>query len=53
MPRIVDENLLELAKAVLIEDAYPDLFAKIVENPRICLLLESAAVRVSGRERKE
>ena len=44
MPKIVDDNLLELAKAVLIEDAYPDLFAKIVENPRVCQLLERAAL---------
>lgn len=54
MPRIVDENLLELAKAVLIEDAYPDLFAKIVENPRICLLLESAvSVSLGENEKNE
>lgn len=44
MPKIVDDNLLELAKAVLIEDAYPDLFAKIVENPRVYQLLERAAL---------
>ena len=44
MPKIVDGNLLELAKAVLIEDAYPDLFAKIVENPRVYQLLERAAL---------
>lgn len=44
MPKIVDANLLELAKAVLIEDAYPELFAKIVENPRVYQLLERAAL---------
>jgi len=44
MPQIVDSNLPELAKAVLIEDAYPDLFARIVENPRTYNLLERAAL---------
>lgn len=44
MPEIVDESLLELAKAVLIEDAYPDLFSKIVENPRVYQILERAAL---------
>jgi hypothetical protein len=44
MPRIIDANLPELAKAVLIEDAYPELFAKIVENPRIYQMLERAAL---------
>jgi len=45
MPTIVDVSLPELAKAVLIEDAYPDLFAKIVESPRVYLLLENAALK--------
>jgi hypothetical protein len=44
LPEIVDNSLLELAKAVLIEDAYPDLFAKIVENPRVYQVLERAAL---------
>jgi hypothetical protein len=44
MPTIVDDNLMELAKAVLIEDAFPDLFARIVENPRIYSILERAAL---------
>ena len=44
MPPIVDDNLLELAKVVLIENAYPALFSKLVENPRILELLEKAAL---------
>jgi len=44
MPRIVDGNLLELAKVVLIENSYPQLFSKLVENPRIFELLEKAAL---------
>jgi hypothetical protein len=44
MPMIVDSSLLELAKEVLIEDAYPELFPKLVESPYICQLLERAAL---------
>ena len=44
MPSIVDDNLVELAKAVLIEDAFPDLFARIVQNPRIYSILERGAL---------
>jgi hypothetical protein len=44
MPQIVDSNLAELAKAVLLEDAYPALFRKIVDSPRIYKLVEDAAL---------
>lgn len=44
MPAIVDGNLPELAKVVLIENSYPQLFSKLVENPRIFGLLERAAL---------
>ncbi|WP_158943151.1 P-loop NTPase fold protein [Granulicella sp. S190] len=47
MPKIVDTTLPELAKAVLIEDSYPDLFASIVETPRIYSVLEKAALESS------
>lgn len=43
MPEIVDSNLEELAKAVLIEDAFPELYALLVENPRLYDLLEKYA----------
>lgn len=44
MPQIVDDNLLELAKTVLIEDAFPELFARIVANPRVYQVIEAAAL---------
>jgi KAP family P-loop domain len=51
MPAIVDNNLAELAKVVLIENAYPELFSKVVENPRIFQLLEKAALEpLASRE---
>jgi hypothetical protein len=50
MPKIVDDNLLELAKVVLIENAYPSLFSKLVENPRILELLEEATLKPEAPE---
>ncbi|HUZ45784.1 MAG TPA: P-loop NTPase fold protein [Terriglobia bacterium] len=35
MPVDIDKNLPGFAKAVLLEDLYPDLFAKLVEHPDI------------------
>ena len=43
MPEIVDNNLEELAKVVLIEDAFPELYAVLVENPRLYNLLQKSA----------
>jgi hypothetical protein len=42
MPKIVNDNLPELAKVALIENAYPQLFGKLVENPHIFADLERA-----------
>jgi hypothetical protein len=54
MPPIVTESLLSLAKTVLIEDAYPDLFARIVETPRIYQALVRAALgSADGGELKQ
>ncbi len=46
----VDDNLSELAKAVLLEDSYPNLFEQIVENPRIYDVLERAALNGETEE---
>lgn len=44
MPVDVDKNLPGFAKAVLLEDLYPDLFAKLVEHPDIYEHLSRAAL---------
>ncbi len=44
MPIDIDQTLPGFAKAVLIEDLYPDLFARMVEHPEIYGILERAAL---------
>jgi len=44
MPIDIDQNLPGFAKAVLIEDLYPALFARMVERPEIYEILERAAL---------
>jgi hypothetical protein len=44
MPVDVDKNFAGFAKAVLIEDLYPDVFAMMVEHPETYEILERAAV---------
>jgi hypothetical protein len=50
MPPVVDANLAELAKAVLIEDAFPTLFARIVENPGVYEIIEREALAKTSAE---
>ena len=42
MPALVEDNLVALAKAVLIEDAFPEFYSAIMENPRIYALAEKS-----------
>ena len=48
MPVDVDKNLAGFAKAVLIEDLYPEVFAKLVEHPEVYEALENAALKGAG-----
>jgi hypothetical protein len=50
MPIDIDQTLPGFAKAVLIEDLYPDLFARMVEHPEIYGILERAALGGDGVE---
>jgi hypothetical protein len=45
MPFDVDKNLAGFAKAVLIEDLYPDVFEKIVQHPEAYDVIESLVLR--------
>lgn len=44
MPVDIDQNLAGFAKAVLIEDLFPNLFSKMIEHPEIYGVLEHAAL---------
>jgi KAP-like P-loop domain-containing protein len=44
MPVDIDQNLQSFAKAVLIEDLFPELFAKMVEHPEIYEAIERSAL---------
>jgi KAP family P-loop domain len=50
MPVDVDKNLPGFAKAVLLEDLYPDLFARLVERPDIYEHLSRAALGTESGE---
>jgi hypothetical protein len=43
MPAIVDDNIVALAKAVLIEDAFPDFYTVLMENPRLYALADKSS----------
>jgi hypothetical protein len=43
MPRIVDANVVALAKAVLIEDAFPEFYMALMENPRLYALADKSS----------
>lgn len=49
MPIDVDKNLAGFAKAVLMEDLYPDVFARMVEHPEAYDALELAALTGGGK----
>ncbi len=44
MPVDIDQNLAGFAKAVLMEDLFPSLFSKMIENPEIYSVLERTAL---------
>jgi len=49
LPMDVDKNLAGFAKAVLIEDLYPEVFAKTVEHPEAYEALERVALGRSDK----
>ena len=44
MPVDIDKNLSSFAKAVLVEDLFPELFGRMVEHPEIYEAIERAAL---------
>ncbi len=48
MPVDIDKNLSSFAKAVLVEDLFPDLFGKMVEHPEIYDAIERAALGMNA-----
>ncbi len=44
LPFDVDSNLPAFAKAVLLQDLFPDLYARMVQNPELYRILEKAAL---------